>query len=452
MWNDLPDVSQYLVYDPMFLDPAEPRGLWFCDSPESVLTIKINAVCLATGAAWEDLAKCEDFVSRFQHLVVVCPDREHRMVMVEEIRRRLTVLPVSVAQDQAFRGCATIQALKDTCGIRALDQILLDVVELPVYGLLDLADVNQPDIAKIPKVLSGIPNLDQATGGFLMGELSVWTGRRGEGKSTLLSQLLLEALDQDATVCAYSGELPAWKFKYWTSLQAAGPEHIRREKDRGSGKLVPVVSPLVQPQIDEWYRRRFFLYDIGRSTVHDAANILRLFGYAHRWYGAKVFLVDNIMTARFKGTRDADFYRAQSAFVTDLATFARSNGVHVHLVAHPKKTDQKHLAADDVGGIGDITNAADNVFALERTQKGEEGEGQTVLNILKNRFYGVRKQIGLTFDETSRRFYKSGTGDPNKHYGWEFMGTQVDLAECGPDEDNPFLEDHDGSRNNSGRR
>ena len=321
-----------------------------------------------------------------------------------------------------------------------MEQILLDVVELPVYGLLDLADVGPPDVAHMPKVRSGIPNLDQAIGGFLMGELSVWTGRRGEGKSTLLSQLLLEALDQDAAVCAYSGELPAWKFKYWTSLQAAGPEHIRREKDRSSGKLVPMVSPLVQPRIDEWYRRRFFLYDIGKSTVHDAANILRLFGYAHRWYGAKVFLVDNIMTARFKGTRDADFYRAQSAFVNDLATFARSNGVHVHLVAHPRKTDQKHLAADDVGGIGDITNLADNVFALERTQKGEEGQGQTVLNILKNRFYGVRKQIGLTFDETSRRFYKSGTGDLDRRYGWEFAGCQVRFPEDGAGGEDPFPE------------
>ena len=440
MWSDLPDVSQYLVYDPMFLDPAQPRGLWFCDSPESVLAIQINAVCLAAGARWEDLTRCEAFVSRFEHLVVVCPDRERRAGMVEEIRRRLTVIPVSVAQDQAFRGCSTVQALRDTFGPKAMEQILLDVVELPVYGLLDLADVGQPDVAQMPKVRSGIPNLDQAIGGFLMGELSVWTGRRGEGKSTLLSQLLLEALDQDAAVCAYSGELPAWKFKYWTSLQAAGPEHIRREKDRSSGKLVPMVSPLVQPRIDEWYRRRFFLYDIGKSTVHDAANILRLFGYAHRWYGAKVFLVDNIMTARFKGTRDADFYRAQSAFVNDLATFARSNGVHVHLVAHPRKTDQKHLAADDVGGIGDITNLADNVFALERTQKGEEGQGQTVLNILKNRFYGVRKQIGLTFDETSRRFYKSGTGDLDRRYGWEFAGCQVRFPEDGAGGEDPFPE------------
>ena len=444
MSNDLPNVSRWLTYDPMFMAPEDPRGLWFCDGPESVLGIQINAVCLAADASWDDLAHCEAFVSQFQYVLVVCPDPARRESMVNEIRRRLISTAVLVAQDKAFRGCRTIQSLRETYGLKALDQILLDVVELPVYGLLDLADVRQPDFSQMPKVLSGISLLDQAIGGFLMGELSVWTGRRGEGKSTLLEELLLEARDQGETVCAYSGELPAWKFKYWTSLQAAGPDNIRMERDKRSGRQVPVVTELAQAQIDEWFRREFFLYDIGHSSVHDAGNILRLFEYAHHWYGARVFLVDNIMTARFKGSKDADYYRAQSNFVNALATFARKNGVHVHLVAHPRKTEGKHLAADDVGGIGDITNFADNVFALERAAKKKEQEGDvemhTVLNILKNRFFGVRRQIGLDFDETSKRFYKSGSGSPAKRFSWEFAGDHLKLTEIAADPDDPFPE------------
>ena len=443
MWNELPDVSRYLTYEPRFLDPEQPRGLWFCDGPESVQSIEINAVCLAAGASWDDLGRCQDFFARFPYLMVVCPDPERRAAMTEELRSRLPETVVMVARDKAFRGCPSVRALRETYGLKALDMILAEADELPVYGLLDLADVRQPDIGRMPKVLSGIENLDHAIGGFLMGELSVWTGRRGEGKSTLLGELLLEALDQGETVCAYSGELPAWKFKYWTSLQAAGPAHIRMVRDPHGGRLLPVVPEPAQRCIDEWLRRRFFLYDIGRSSVHDAEHILRLFQYARNWYGAKVFLVDNIMTARFKGSRDADYYRAQSNFVNALATFARRSEVHVHLVAHPRKTDGKHLAADDVGGIGDITNFADNVFALERTRRkaGEEDEeARTVLNILKNRFFGVKRQIGLAFDETSKRFYKSGTGSPERRYGWELGGTQLELTELPGDAAVPFQE------------
>src|SRR5699024_7745349 len=150
---------------------------------------------------------------------------------------------------------------------------------------------------------------------------------------------LLEAIDQGETVCAYSGELPAWKFKYWASLQAAGPQNIRVSRDKLSGKDIPQPTPVAQRTTDEWRRGSFLPHDIGTSTYHDAASILRVFRYAHRRYGAKVYLVDNLMTARFRGS-DRDFYRAQSEFVAELASFAHDNNVHVHLVAHPRKTDR----------------------------------------------------------------------------------------------------------------
>ena len=46
------------------------------------------------------------------------------------------------------------------------------------------------------RVLSGIPTLDHVLGGFQYGDLTVWTGRRGEGKSTMMNQIALEALDR----------------------------------------------------------------------------------------------------------------------------------------------------------------------------------------------------------------------------------------------------------------
>lgn len=442
--SELPDVSQWLVYEPRFLDPDMPRGLWFCDGPEAVYTIQINAVCLASGVEWADLPKCAEFVQAFPYVVIVSPDPERRHKMVEEIRRRLTGTPLYVAQDKAFRGCKSIPELKAAHGIKALDQILLDVMELPVYGLLDLADVKQPDVSQMPRALSGIGNLDRAIGGFYMGELSVWTGRRGEGKSTLLGQMLLESIDQGIPVCAYSGELPAWKFKYWTSLQAAGPDNIAMQQDKRSGRKVPRVSEVVQAQIDEWYRRRFFLCDIGDSASHDGDRILKLFSYARNFYGAKVFLVDNIMTARFKTRRDMDYYRAQSDFVEALVSFAKHAGVHVHLVAHPRKTDGKHLKADDVGGIGDITNFADNVFSLERgVRGGKRGENpvepRTELSVLKNRSFGEKRTIGLEFEAMSKRFYRLETG-PSKRFGWELSGEQIPMQTTVRDEDDPFKE------------
>ena len=230
-----------------------------------------------------------------------------------------------------------------------------------------------------------------------------------------------------------AGELPAWKFKYWASLQAAGPKNLQVRKDQLSGREIPHPTPFAQQMIDEWWRGRFLLYDIGTSTYHDAANILRVFRYAHRRYGAKVYLVDNLMTARFRGN-DRDFYRAQSEFVAELASFAHDNNVHVHLVAHPRKTD-RISDSDEVAGIGDVTNLADNVYVLEKEER-EDRQQDSVLTILKNRFFGERgRSIGLNFERKSKRFYKSGTGNPDKVYGWALSGRQavVDLPEGGED-------------------
>ena len=362
MSNNTPELSDVLLYDPGYLNPELPTGFWFCADPEDVLAVQINAGCLRASAGGGALSRHERFFLQFCYVLVVCGDPEKRAVMVRELRQRLPNVILLAVEDKGFCRCNSVRDLRATCGLRAVERMLLEAVEIPAYGLLDLADVSAPDVSKLDKVLFGISNLDRATGGAVMGELSVWTGKRGEGKSTLLDQFLLEAIDQGQPVCAYSGELPAWKFKYWASLQAAGPKNLQVRKDQLSGREIPHPTPFAQQMLDEWWRGRFLLYDIGTSTYHDAANILRVFRYAHRRYGAKVYLVDNLMTARFRGN-DRDFYRAQSEFVAELASFAHDNNVHVHLVAHPRKT-YRISDSDEVAGIGG-----------QRLRPGEGGAG-----------------------------------------------------------------------------
>lgn len=290
-------------------------------------------------------------------------------------------------------------------------------MERPAAGLLDLADVERQ--RDQPSILTGIPELDRTIGGLYAGELSVLTGKRGGGKSTLGGQFLIEALNQGFPVCAYSGELPAWRFKQWVSLQAAGPGNVVERRDRYSNKVFYSVPTKIQEQIDAWWRGRFWLYD--NRLANDEDSILQLFEFAARRYSSCLFLADNLMSVRFSSTADRDFYRGQSAFTGRLVEFAKKFEVHVCLVAHPRKTENgRALDADDIGGSGDISNRADNVFSLTRLddQTAEERGFQTGLRVLKNRQYGELASIGLSYEPKSRRFYKSGTGTPYKQYGW----------------------------------
>ena len=253
-----------------------------------------------------------------------------------------------------------------------------------------------------------------------MGELSVWTGKSGQGKSTILGQVLLEAIEAGFNVCAYSGELRADRFQYWINLQAAGPKNIESYFDDIKQRDVFFVPKAKAEQIKEWYRGRFWLYDNNATSKNaEEMGIIKLFGYAVRKYNCRVFLVDNLMTSRFNtGKSDSDFYRAQSNFVGELVNFAKTYNVHVHLVAHPRKSEGR-LQKENISGSGDISNRADNVFTVERMEIGSQFD--TRLTVLKNRSEGVQDvDVGLRFDNVSKRFYQSVDAIANyKKYGWE---------------------------------
>ena len=81
--------GEFLLMEPLYLDPDQPTGLWFCDCPENVLSVQLNAVCLRPEADWEDVGKCLDFIRRFKYVVIVCPNESQRESMVRELRPRL---------------------------------------------------------------------------------------------------------------------------------------------------------------------------------------------------------------------------------------------------------------------------------------------------------------------------------------------------------------------------
>ncbi len=298
---------------------------------------------------------------------------------------------------------------------------------IPFEGLIDLADVEPFEVDKVERVKTNIKWLDNTIGGLVMGELSVWTGKNGGGKSTFLGQMLIESVNQREPVCAYSGELRADRFQYWAHLQAAGKKNIKGYFDPVRNREVSYVDKETTKLIKAWYRGKFFLYDNDITTKNaEYASVLRVFEYAAKRHGCRMFLVDNLMTSRFTFKNKDDYWLAQSDFVGELVAFAKHFNSHVHLVAHPKKTKDK-LTKEDISGIGDITNRADNVFSVERLDEDKKRElgtsADAVVTVLKNRSDGVEnEEVGLIFCTASKRFWQpSDEHGPNKVYGWESM-------------------------------
>lgn len=432
-----PDASQYLVYEPRFICTDSPYGLWLCTDLEDAASIQINAAALPIGASTDNLARARTFLEAFQFVLVVGPDESRRRALAEALRRQVPSVEVCITSNDVYHGCTSIQELREKHGLEALENLWQDADELPPYGLLEISSVNKVDMAKIPHARSGIPELDKLIGGLYEGEVSVWTGKRKEGKSTIIGLPILSAIREGRKVCVYSGELPAWRYKAWLLAMAAGPDNLV-EEITDTGKSVWNVRPEISRQIDLWWKDKLFLLDNTASGVHEPEKLLGLMKYTRKRFGCSVFVLDNLMTVSLPGE---DKYNAQSAFVGQLVDFAHETSSHVHLIAHRRKggtQNGKKGDSDDVSGSADITNRADNTFAISRIED-EDSPFDAAMEVLANRSYGVTGIINLKFDIRSRRYYQ---GNLNWKCGWETDAEAADQMQftelTGDDPDNPF--------------
>lgn len=196
---------------------------------------------------------------------------------------------------------------------------------------------------------------------FHPGEYTAWTGWNGHGKSLFLDQVLLGLMKQGQRVVVFSGELTAVK-------------HLKRVHKQAAGLDRP--APQYLRAIGAWLRDRMWIFDVvGNAKL---ARLLEVFSYAARRYGANHFVIDSLMMLDVPSDGPGAL-SAQKIAAQKIATFAREHGVHMHLVAHPRKgRDESHPPTKmDVAGSLDIINAADNVFAVFRAQKDDAAPEQS---------------------------------------------------------------------------
>jgi len=361
---------------------------------------------------WMDT--CWDWLERFQSIILFGDNDEPGQKMVREVVRRLEEARCSIVENYPDKPdgtpCKDANEVLFFHGKDTLAEMVANATPVPVKGLIQLADVTPYDPATIPRIKTMLPALDETIGGLVEGGVTVFTGKPGDGKSTLGGQLLLNAVEQGYSVCAYSGELTKEKFLEWLSFQASGSDYIGLKYDAIRGKQIPCISYQVQQRLADYYRDRVYLYDnteVFESNQSEA--ILQVFTTAARRYGCKLFLADNLMTALSDSDEET---KAQSKFANALKRFANRYHVHVILVAHPRKVKAgEHLGQDDIGGSSATIRLADSAIVVERPN----------LRILKNRDGGIRRVIECCYCPDSRRIYQADKGDLNK-FSWNKDG------------------------------
>jgi Mrp family chromosome partitioning ATPase len=107
-------------------------------------------------------------------------------------------------------------AFIEEIGLKQPDQ----TIDRPIFLSPSKIKRRKRDMSKV--IRSGINDIDKYIIGFNPQELSVWSGSNGSGKSTVLSQIAIEAVNQNFKVALFSGELRDDRVLEWLNLQCAG--------------------------------------------------------------------------------------------------------------------------------------------------------------------------------------------------------------------------------------
>ena len=189
-----------------------------------------NAVSVPMGKNnfdWINL--CWDFLCEFSEIIVFGDHENGEVTLADELNRRLKKHIIKVVKTDDYHGLKDANDILLTHGKDALTAAVEGAVSVPVNHIVSLADVKAMSVGDIPHFKSGIAELDGVIGGLFESQYILLTGKRGEGKSTFMSQLVCEAIDQGINTLVYSGELPNTMFKNWLDIQLAGRNYLLKQ-------------------------------------------------------------------------------------------------------------------------------------------------------------------------------------------------------------------------------
>lgn len=234
---------------------------------------------------------------------------------------------------------------------------------------------------------------------FRSGEVTIWAGQNGHGKSLVTSQVALSLMGQGERVCMASFEM-----KPVTTLQrmarmfcGTNPYSPEYQGDDGIATLEGLYD-----QFSDWTDGRLWLYDQNGTT--EAERVLGMAKYCVKELGITHVFIDNLA----KCIRAEDDYNGQKSFVDECTAIAKDFDAHIHIVHHLKKPNKETDMPDkhDTKGSGTIVDQPDNLMQVWRNKAKEEDRKQ-------GKFTRASEPDTVIFCRKQRNYDGVDDGEPN---------------------------------------
>ena len=235
------------------------------------------------------------------------------------------------------------------------------------------------------------------------GELIIWSGPNGQGKSLVMGQAALWLASEDKKVLIASMEMP-------------GAATVARMMRQASGSNMP--SRHFAEGLREFTNNKIWIYDQVGSV--NAETILAMIHYA-----AEVLKIDHVMIdSLVKCGVDSERNEPQKKFVDALAWAAKEHKITVHLVHHVRKQsdERTHISKYDIKGAGEISDLADSILLIYRNgakeakvrahQEVDREEPDCYIRVAKQRHGEFEGLFGFWFHPESQQWIPDNKGRP----------------------------------------
>lgn len=394
-----------------------------------------NAVSVPLGSSnlhWID--ENLEWLDQFESIIICADNDDAGVKMQKECVPRLGSWRTKVVDIPAIPIGNTGRVTKDlneilyVCGKDKVLELILDAKDSPVPSVADLSDVEPTEYEDVDGVTTGLKAIDDELMRLFFGTLTIVSGQPGSGKSSLLTQLACNSLDNDIGTWLFSGELPNGVEKSWFNYIFAGPRNITDAISR-RGNPYKKISTTTLAEINKTYKGRWHIYRDDYDNTLD--KLIASMTDTVRKYGARCLILDNFMCIDTETSEEE--LRSQTDTIKKLIEFAKKYQVAVILVCHPRKMDAgTNVGIYDIAGTSNIVNLAHRTIGLRRVTDAERENAakysekrrqllkyDVIVTIVKDRMFGRQNiDAGLYYDPASRRFF-SDMDEYDRRFSWD---------------------------------
>ncbi|XP_056152703.1 twinkle protein, mitochondrial [Lampris incognitus] len=233
------------------------------------------------------------------------------------------------------------------------------------------------------------PELNRILKGHRRGELTIFTGPTGSGKTTFISELALDLCIQGVNTL-------------WGSFEI---NNVRLAKIM----LTQFAMQRLEENLEryDYWADKFEELPLYFMTFHGQQKtkaVLDTMQHAVYLYDINHVVIDNLQFMMGQEKLTDNKFAVQDNIVGAFRKFATNSSCHITLIIHPRKEeDDKELQTASIFGTAKASQEADNILILQE-KKLVSSPGRRSLQVTKNRFDGDVGIFPLDFLKASLTF------------------------------------------------